>query len=240
MVHGNFGKIRSQRTKDLISKNRKGKCTGSYHPMWKGGLKKYICKNCSKSFNRNQAKNSKYCSDKCKYTSNEWKELGEKLKDFSHIAWNKGLKGLKSPFKGLTNEEIYGKEKAKKIRKKLSLSHKNIIPWNKGLRGYKSKEEHYNWRGGITSFNKSLRCKSDWKIWREVVFLRDNFTCQNINCEFCNNKKGVELHPHHIKPLSLYPELAFKSSNGISYCKESHIKSGLHKGIQSSIMQKEG
>ena len=74
-----------------------------------------------------------------------------------------------------------------------------------------------------------------WKIWREAVFLRDNFTCQNKGCEFCNNKIGVMIHPHHKKPVAIFPELAFKVDNGITYCAEYHINSGLHKGIKKGI-----
>jgi len=92
------------------------------------------------------------------------------------------------------------------------------------------------WKGGITSFNKLLRKSSLYKIWRELVFLRDNFTCKNPNCEFCNNKMGVFLHPHHIKSFAKYPELRFVISNGITYCKEFHINSKiLHKGILKEI-----
>ena len=71
-----------------------------------------------------------------------------------------------------------------------------------------------------------------WKIWREAVFLKDNFTCQNNNCFYCNNKIGVMLHSHHIKSFAEYPELRFDINNGITYCKEFHINSKkLHKGI---------
>ena len=126
--------------------------------------------------------------------------------------------------KGKTIEELYGKEKAKEVREKWKQN--KIMP--KG-------ETHYNWKGGVTPFNRKLRTSSMWKIWRELVFLRDNFTCQNPNCEFCHNKIGVMLHPHHKKPISLYPELAFNVGNGITYCKEYHINSKLlHKNIIKS------
>lgn len=92
-----------------------------------------------------------------------------------------------------------------------------------------------NWRGGITPLNRLLRTKSKWKIWREEVFLKDNFTCQNKNCKFCNNKIGILLHPHHIKPLALYPNLAFDVNNGITYCAKFHLKSKLHIGINKKF-----
>ena len=100
-----------------------------------------------------------------------------------------------------------------------------------------SGKNHWNWKGGITPLNKRLRCSSKWKIWRELVFLRDNFTCQNINCEYCNNKIGVMLHPHHIKQLALYPELAFNVNNGVTYCAEFHLNSKLHINIKDLLMQ---
>jgi len=96
--------------------------------------------------------------------------------------------------------------------------------------------KHWNWKGGISPLNRKLRRSSFFKIWREIVFLRDNFTCQNPNCSYCDNKVGAMLHPHHIKPFALYPKLRFNINNGITYCKEFHINSKLlHKEISHKI-----
>lgn len=126
---------------------------------------------------------------------------------------------------------------------------KEQIPWNKGKRMSEEtrkrmsiiKKQQYadglkvwNYKG-LTPLNKLLRANSKWKIWREAIFLRDNFTCQNENCDHCNNKIGVMLHPHHIKPLALYPELVFNIENGITYCAKYHLNSELHKGIQGRL-----
>ena len=83
-------------------------------------------------------------------------------------------------------------------------------------------KNHWNWKGGITPELMKLRNSSIYKIWRETIFLRDGFTCQNPNCEFCNNKPGVYLHAHHIKSFAKYPELRFKIDNGITYCRNYH------------------
>ena len=126
--------------------------------------------------------------------------------------------------------------------KKLSEEHKkNISESHKGKHypklsvakkeQYKDPTNHPNWRGGITPLNKLLRNKSMIKIWREAVFLRDNFTCQNKDCKFCDNKIGVMLNAHHIKSISLYPELRFDVGNGVTYCINFHLKSGMHRGI---------
>ena len=158
-----------------------------------------------------------------------------------NIPWNKGIKqweGKKHP--------MLGKKHTKEIRKKISEIKKlNPIRYWLGKQRPdvserykihpigKKGEEHWNWNGGITPLNKKLRAHSKWKIWREAIFLRDNFTCQNKNCSYCQNKIGAMLHPHHIKPLSIYPELVFDINNGITYCAEFHINSKLlHKNIQ--------
>lgn len=111
---------------------------------------------------------------------------------------------------------------------------KGIIPWNKNLKGihlnpetefkegqHKGKDNP-SWKGGITPLNRLLRASSKYKIWRELVFLRDNFTCQNPNCKFCYNKIGGRLHAHHIKSFAEYYELRFDINNGITLCKNFH------------------
>lgn len=147
------------------------------------------------------------------------RKISEKLK-------GKGWKGKK-----LSKEHI---KKIVETRIKNN-SYTHTLEQRKLLSIKMSGENGCNWKGGITPLNKILRGSSKWKIWREFVFLRDNFTCQNFNCPYCHNKVGGYLHPHHIKPIASFPELAFRVDNGITYCAEFHLKSGLHK----NIMQKE-
>ncbi len=152
--------------------------------------------------------------------------LGRKWTQESRDKISKAHKGMKrKPFSKEHKIKIGLGNKGKIRTQKFKMQRKEIMTGKLG-------KESPNWRGGITPFNRLLRTKSQWKIWRELIFLRDNFTCQNKNCEFCNNKIGVLLHPHHIKPLVNYPELVFRVDNGITYCIEFHLKSGLHKKIK--------
>jgi len=167
------------------------------------------------------------------------------------ISWNKGKKGYHrghKPYivaKGEDNP-FYGKKHSKETKEKMRMAKLGkphfqseetkikIGLGNKGRKGI-SGEKHYNWKGGITPLNRKLRTSAMWRLWREAIFLRDNFTCQNPKCEFCENIMGVNLHPHHIKSLALYPELAFKVENGITYCEEYHLKTGLHRNMQVEV-----
>jgi hypothetical protein len=73
-----------------------------------------------------------------------------------------------------------------------------------------------NWQGGISSKNEKIRHGVEFRLWREAVFARDNWTCQKYNI------KGGKLHPHHIKNFSKYPELRFAIDNGITLSEKAH------------------
>lgn len=76
---------------------------------------------------------------------------------------------------------------------------------------------------GKTLESKRIRTSLKYRIWRDKVFERDDYTCKL--CGIRNNKgvgKTIYLHAHHIKPFSLHPELIFNIDNGITLCKNCH------------------
>ena len=77
-------------------------------------------------------------------------------------------------------------------------------------------EKSYLWKGGISLINKIIRSSLDFKLWREAVFKRDDWTC--VWCKI----KGGELHPDHIKIFADYPDLRFDINNGQTLCKNCH------------------
>lgn len=80
-----------------------------------------------------------------------------------------------------------------------------------------SGENHYFWKGGITSESSKIRSSPEYILWKVAVFTRDMRTCQ---C--CGNRVSGDLNAHHIKPFSIYPKLRLVVDNGITLCKYCH------------------
>ena len=83
----------------------------------------------------------------------------------------------------------------------------------------KSGEMHYDWRGG-----KSKKSQYDYRNgiegvrWGRAVKKRDNYTC--VEC----GTTDVEIHAHHIKTVSEYPDLMTDIDNGVTLCLFCHAK----------------
>ena len=158
------------------------------------------CQRCGFRF-KTRNKKAKYCTQQCWWKSNRGKPT-----------WNKGLKtGLipKTAFKKGINLK---KENHPMWGKKHSLEHRRRIA--ESMMGKKS----HLWKGGLTSENARLRNSLDYRIWREAVFARANWTC--VLCF----QVGGKLHADHIKPFSLYPELRLTIDNGRTLCVVCHKK----------------
>jgi len=97
-----------------------------------------------------------------------------------------------------------GKKHSKKTRIKMSKSH--------------SGSKCNLWKGGITPINTKIRNSIELRLWRDSVFERDNWTCQECG------QIGGKIQDHHIKSFSRYPNFRFELDNGITLCKECHKK----------------
>ncbi len=136
------------------------------------------------------------------------------------IPWNKGKVGvMPTPWnKGKKNP--YSKE----MTDQMSKSHTGVKlpPFSEERRrnmgDTKKGEKHWLWKGGITPENKKIRNGIDFRLWREAVFARDNWTCQKCRV------KGGRLHPHHEKNFAQYPEIRFAIDNGITLCGKCHLE----------------
>lgn len=151
----------------------------------------------------------KYCSLKCRQ------------------AWNKNTKGLCKPNKTSFpkgHKFGIGRKLSEETKLKISENRKGI---NTGARSEEVRrkiaeaqkgEKSANWRGGKSEEQKRLRMSVDFKLWRESVYKRDNWTCQECGI------RGGQLHPHHIMSFAEFPDLRFEISNGITLCESCHKK----------------
>jgi hypothetical protein len=116
-----------------------------------------------------------------------------------------------------------GRKHTAKSKEKMSLSnigkkmiYKHPEERNRKISESEKEEKHYNWQGGKTSKNRRIRRGIEFRLWREAVFARDNWTCQKTGI------KGGELHPHHIYNFADFPELRFAIENGITLSDKIH------------------
>lgn len=75
---------------------------------------------------------------------------------------------------------------------------------------------HWNYKGGISSKNKTIRNGLEIKDWRKKVFERDCYTCRHCGI------RGGTLHAHHIKSFAKFKNLRFDVSNGLTLCRNCH------------------
>ncbi len=92
---------------------------------------------------------------------------------------------------------------------------KGNVPWNAG-----------------TAKSVKINHTKEWKEMRHAVFERDDYTCQ-----ICG-RRGGRLHPDHIKPKALYPELTFILDNIRTLCVECHRKTDTY-GWKTSRKKKD-
>ena len=171
--------------------------------------------------------------------------------------WNKGLTRDTDERVKKISESLMGKKLSKKHRENVSKGHMGQKAWNKGIKMSDEFREKCRQRqigkkdsmktrikksllatgekeftGFRISKAKKIRTSNQFKEWRKQVFERDNYTCQNFVCKYCNDKKRVILNPHHIIPMKEcldldWGEEIFDVDNGITYCMGYHLK-GVH------------
>lgn len=165
------------------------------------------CKQCNKEFEkpvncslREWNDKRKFCSHRC-FTDNR---IGTRLpkewvENLTKSSWNRG--------KSLTKEH----------KRKIGEANKGNTSWVKGkthseetkekirqaLTGRKrpefTGEKHPNWKGD-TPLKTLIRRSIEMRDWRESVFERDNYTCQECG------ERGGDLNADHITEFSILVE----------------------------------
>ena len=210
---GKTAKTDKRVARPWLNKHRSKETKQKLSEAHKGTKKPWVTGNYIKGHKHSEETKKKLSNAKLG-NKNPMKKADVKLKVSESLkkAYKEGR--LKNGFQkghGLINGGVKGKhwKLSDETRKKMSVGHKG--------------ENCIFWKGGITNKNKKIRNTIEFRLWREAVFARDNWACQGCN------KIGGELHAHHIKRFSKYPELRFAIDNGIKLCYNCHIKKHIHK-----------
>ena len=107
---------------------------------------------------------------------------------------------------------------------------------NKWMSKNLSGKNSIHWRGGITTIVK-IRNSLKYKLWRQQIFIRDNFTCQKCGIKGCyleaHHKKSfhklIEDVKKYLPLLNLYEGAMIYTplwniENGITLCQKCHKK----------------
>lgn len=115
----------------------------------------------------------------------------------------------------------YGKKASLETLRKMSISHVGkcrTIEFRRKRRG----ENNPNWRGGINPESHQIRSSIEYRLWKEAVFARDNFTCQGCGA------RGGDIQAHHIERFADHPALRVAIDNGVTYCIRCHKAAHRH------------
>ena len=142
-------------------------------------------------------------------------------------ALNESRKGIPLP------EETRKKQSVALKGKQNALGVKRSVEFRKNLSDYwaNNQEKHNHFVDGNgakrTTIRRAEMGRLEYRLWRESVFERDNWTCQ-----LCF-RRGCRLEADHIKPWAKFPELRIAIDNGRTLCYECHRKG--HRGPGSRI-----
>jgi hypothetical protein len=117
-----------------------------------------------------------------------------------------------------TSEKLKGNKFAKGNKSNKTSFKKGNIPWNTG-------------RGIIGSENELQRKRIEYKFWRKMCFLRDNFTDQ------ITGQIGGKLVVHHINNFADFPELRTSLENGVTLSEKTHKEFHKQYGKNNNTME---
>jgi hypothetical protein len=166
---------------------------------------------------------------------NHWnygKHWSEEIKQRMRLKELGKKKNISNEVRKIMSEK--GKRKKNNLGKHWKLSDETKRKMSDAVKGEKS----YLWKGGISSVNTRIRQGLEFRLWRESVFVRDNFTCQKYGLKAIKGTgKRVILHPHHIQNFSQFPELRFAIDNGITLSKKAHDEFHKRYGKQNNTKE---
>lgn len=146
----------------------------------------------------------KYCSYYCAAKDRTFTEK-------TRLKMSKRLKG---------NKIRLGSKMSKEAKEKISKAQIGKHPTEetrKKLREWQIGDNNPNWKDGRTGLIILIRTLAKNNEFRNNIFKRDNYTCQNCN------KRGGKLEAHHINPFSAILKSFIKEYNQFSIITDKKI-----------------
>ncbi len=155
---------------------------------------------------------------------------GKKMSEEQRLKMIGILKGVhRSPKTEFKKGQFSGDKNPSKrleVRRKISEAKKG-----KPLFNFR-REKHPNWGGDETLEHERIRRRIEYKIWRGIIFLRDDWTCQKCK------QRGGKLNVHHIFNFADFSDLRISVDNGITLCKNCHKTFHGMFGVKNNTRQK--
>lgn len=194
-------------TNNIAIKRGRGKFCGMkcYRKSRKVRIAK-ICQKCGIEFEVTPSEEKrgvgKYCSKKCSRTGKYihcvvcnkkiWRSPSELTKNKIHCSWECYQKDHKVWNKGLGWPEEFKKRMSSKLRgRRLNSGRTLFVKGDLRIVG----ENNNHWNGGTTSETQKRVNDPDWIRIRNIIYKRDNWTCQHCGKHI---HKGIQCH--HIIP----------------------------------------
>ena len=119
----------------------------------------------------------------------------------------------------------------KETKIKISASMKKVTHSGMFIKGvsHNLREEHWNWKGGITSLDYRERRRFKYTLQKQI-FERDNY-----KCVLCG--ASGDLQVDHIQSWKDYPDLRFDINNCRTLCKSCHYFITFGKPIPDASME---
>jgi hypothetical protein len=180
-------------------------------------MDKRICKKCGKEFcksiftSKKEWKTRLYCSHNCANSVNSSTRV---MKSETKTKLSKANKGRKYPERSGDNNPRYSKVEKNCLECGRTFFVKN---YRKDEAKFCSRGCAYKYRDkGISTESEKIRRNSEYRIWRELIYERDNWTCRKCL------EQGGDLNAHHIKNFSDNMDKRFDTDNGITLCRKCH------------------